>query len=78
MITNQIIMKKIIATRKSYPETDAKIIQHYDAAFTSGIVFKKDGTVDLYSGLCDMYEGKKVIENPFKGYISEDCIIENL
>ena len=39
-----------------------------DTAFTSGIVMREDGKVDLYSGLSDALEGRCVIDYPFEGY----------
>ena len=39
-----------------------------DCAFTSGIVMRKDGKADLYSGIGDCQEGRIVIDYPFAGY----------
>ena len=33
-----------------------------DCAFTSGIVLRADGTVDLYSGVGDTHEGRPIRE----------------
>lgn len=70
MRKNSIIERKILASRNSYPDSPAKIPQHCDCAFTSGIVFRDDGKVDLYSGLSDFCEGVKIIENPFAKFIT--------
>ena len=39
-----------------------------DCAFTSGIVPRPDGRVDLYSGLCDCEEGRITIDDPFAAH----------
>ena len=39
-----------------------------DCAFSSGIVMRKDGKADLYSGLGDAAEGRITIPYPFEGY----------
>lgn len=70
---NKIKMKKIIATRSCFPSSDyIKIAPNGarigDVAFPSGIVFRDDGKVDLYSGLSDALQGRITIDNPFKEY----------
>lgn len=65
---NRMVEEKVIATRKSYPDGPPKIPELMDCAFTSGIVPRSDGMVDLYSGLGDTMEGRLVIENPFQAY----------
>ncbi len=60
---------KVIATRKSYPDRPAKLPELRDCAFTSGIVLRKDGKADLYSGIGDTYEGRVTIDNPFAGLL---------
>lgn len=55
----------IIATRRCYPPQEAKKPNLHDCAFTSGIVLRADGKVDLYSGLGDTHEGRVCIDNPF-------------
>ena len=67
------IEHKIIGTRRSYPasshmRTDDKGNALDDTAFTTGIVMREDGKVDLYSGLSDALEGRTVIDYPFEGY----------
>ncbi len=57
---------KIIGTRSCYPDGPAKKPDLKDCTFTSGIVFREDGKVDLYGGVCDIYEGRIVIDDPFK------------
>ena len=37
-------------------------------ATLSGIVMRKDGKADLYSGIGDCQEGRIVIDYPFAGY----------
>ncbi|MDP4147210.1 MAG: DUF1861 family protein [Bacillota bacterium] len=59
---------KIIGTRSSYPPGPAKRPELIDCAFTSGIVLRPDGKVDLYSGIGDCEVGRIVIDYPFKGY----------
>jgi len=59
---------KIIATRPCYPKGPAKKPNLIDCAFTSGIVMRKDGKVDLYSGIGDTEEGRVVIDYPFAEY----------
>lgn len=59
---------KIIGSRDCYPNGAAKMPHLADCAFTSGIIMRKDGKADLYSGLGDCKEGKIVIDYPFEGY----------
>ena len=56
---------EIIATRSSYPDAPSKLPDLADCAFTSGIVLRPDGLVDLYSGVGDTHEGRVAIPNPF-------------
>lgn len=58
---------KVIGTRKCFPEGKPKIPCLEDCAFTSGIVMRKDGKVDLYSGVGDVFQGRCVIDYPFEG-----------
>ncbi len=67
-INRKLIDKKIIATRSCYPAYDAKKPHLIDVAFSSGIVPREDGKVDLYSGIGDCAEGRVTIDNPFEGY----------
>lgn len=71
--TKKTLMNKIIGTRRCYPESDrirtgANGVPLDDVAFTSGIVMRKDGRADLYSGLSDSLEGRAVIDYPFGEY----------
>lgn len=66
--TNKISDMKIIGTRSCYPDGPAKVPNLIDCAFTSGIVMREDGRVDLYSGIGDTAEGRIVIDYPFEGY----------
>lgn len=72
--TRKTLGTKIIGTRYSYPESDhIKIspdtgVALDDTAFTTGLVMRDDGKVDLYSGLSDALEGRITIDYPFEGY----------
>lgn len=57
--------EKILATRGCYPEHPAKKPNLTDCAFSSGMVPRADGKVDLYSGLSDTAQGRVTIDNPF-------------
>jgi hypothetical protein len=59
---------KIIGTRSCYPAGPAKKPDLTDCVFTSGIVMRKDGRADLYSGIGDCEAGRVVIDYPFEGY----------
>lgn len=59
---------KIIGTRSCYPEGPAKKEDLADCVFTTGIVKRDDGKVDLYSGIGDTEVGRIVIDNPFAEY----------
>lgn len=65
---HHLLDSRIIATRDCYPEGPAKLDTLEDVAFSSGIVMRKDGKVDLYSGLGDCLEGRVVIDYPFEGF----------
>jgi hypothetical protein len=58
---------RVIASRKCFPPGPFKLPNMLDLAFTSGIVMRKDGKADLYSGLGDCGEGRTVIDYPFAG-----------
>ncbi len=60
--------EKIIGTRHCYPDGPAKLPNLKDCAFTSGIVPRTDGKVDLYSGISDTEQARIVINNPFEGH----------
>jgi hypothetical protein len=64
-VKNEVQNTQIIGTRPCYPAGPAKRPNLADCAFTSGIVMRKDGKVDLYSGVGDCEEGRIVIDNPF-------------
>lgn len=66
--THEALNFHIIGTRSSYPDGPAKTPSLVDCAFTSGIVMRSDGMVDLYSGIGDCQEGRVVIEYPFAGH----------
>ncbi|MDR2376681.1 MAG: DUF1861 family protein [Treponema sp.] len=58
---------KVIASRKCFPPGPIKQSNMLDVAFTSGIIIRKDGATELYSGLGDCMEGRLVIDYPFEG-----------
>lgn len=58
---------QIIGTRSCYPVREPKIPSLADCVFTTGILPREDGLVDLYSGVGDTAEGRITIENPFAG-----------
>ena len=68
-ITHEATEPQVIATRRSYPDGPAKLPSLVDCAFTSGIVLRPDGKVDLYSGIGDTQEGRVTIDNPFPGLL---------
>lgn len=59
---------KVIGTRNCYPEGPSKSPELVDCSFTSGIVMREDGKVDLFSGIGDCEVGRIVIDYPFEGY----------
>lgn len=65
---HKLVENKIIGTSKCYPDHPAKKYITSDSAFTSGIVMREDGLVDLYSGVGDTCEGRITIDDPFKEY----------
>lgn len=67
-INNKIMDMKIIGTRSCYPDAPAKLPKLVDCAFSSGIVVREDGKVNLYSGLGDTAEGRIVVDYPFEGF----------
>lgn len=58
---------EIIGTKSCYPACAPKLPRLADCAFTSGILPREDGLVDLYSGIGDAGEGRITIDNPFPG-----------
>ena len=56
---------QIIGTRRCYPVDPAKRSELTDTTFTSGIVMRSDGKVDLYAGIGDCEEGRICIDYPF-------------
>lgn len=76
--THQASEEKIIGTRSLYPAGPAKKNSLKDCAFSSGIVMRKDGKADLYSGIGDCMEGRIVIDYPFasQGKICSSFILE--
>ena len=45
----------------------------FSCAFTSGIVMRQDGKVDLYSGIGDTEVGRIVIDYPFANEKIVNC-----
>ena len=73
--TRKIIDKKIIGTRDCYTDsTETKPTPNGTdlsfVTFSSGIVMRKDGKADLYSGINDIGEGRITIDDPFAKYRS--------
>lgn len=66
--THTIVDEKIIGTRGCYPKGPAKRPSLVECAFTSGIVMRPNGKVDLYSGIGDTEAGRITIDYPFKEY----------
>ena len=58
---------EIIATRKNFPEGDAKIPESTDIIFSGGLVRHENGTAILYAGLSDAEAGSIEIPDPFIG-----------
>lgn len=56
---------EIIATRKNFPDGDAKIPELADIIFSGGLVRHGDGTATLYAGLSDAEAGSIKIPDPF-------------
>lgn len=74
---NEIKDKKVIGTITCYPPVDGSKKEPgkpdrdmSDVSFSSGIVLREDGKADLYSGLCDVCEGRITIDDPFAAYRS--------
>lgn len=63
--TFEVTHNRIIATRSCYPEGPAKKPELVDCTFTSGMVMREDGKIDLYGGMGDVSEGRIVIDYPF-------------
>lgn len=66
--SNKVMDFRIIGTRDCYPAGPSKLPDLADCAFTSGIVMREDGKVDLYSGIGDTEVGRITIDYPFEGY----------
>ncbi|MGI5868754.1 MAG: DUF1861 family protein [Kiritimatiellia bacterium] len=49
---------RLVATRRMYPAMEPKVPHLDDCVFTSGFEFLPDGSVDVYTGLCDAAEGR--------------------
>lgn len=66
--SHQLLDCHIIGTRNCYPSSPSKLTSLWDVTFSSGIVMRQDGKVDLYSGIGDCAEGRIVIDYPFEGF----------
>jgi hypothetical protein len=69
--TFQVTNRKVIGTRSCYPAGKPKKPSLADCTFTSGMVLRQDGKVDLYGGLGDCAEGRIVIDYPFSCPLAE-------
>ena len=58
---------KIIATRRFYLAADPKAPSLDDCVFTSGFVFRDDGLIDIYTGLCDSAEARVTLPSEVLG-----------
>jgi len=67
-VKHEILDKKIIATRTCFPDGPCMNDQTDDTIFTSGLVPRDDGKMDLYCGLNDCQFGRAVINDPFVGF----------
>ena len=57
----------IIGTKGCYPPCKPKVPRLADCVFTTGILPRPDGKVDLFSGVGDAFEGRITIDDPFAG-----------
>lgn len=57
----------IIGTKGCYPPCPPKVPRLADCVFTTGILPRPDGKVDLFSGVGDAFEGRITIDDPFAG-----------
>lgn len=57
----------IIGTAACYPPFTPKVAKLADCVFSSGILPRPDGKVDLYSGVGDTCEGRITVDDPFAG-----------
>ena len=65
----------IIGTKSCYPPNIPKEPWLADCCFTTGIIPREDGLVDLYSGVGDTGEGRITIDNPFAGEGKIFCLL---
>jgi len=65
----------IIGTKSCYPEQTPKVPRLADCCFTTGIIPREDGLIDLYSGVGDSDEGRITIDNPFAGDGKIICLL---
>lgn len=65
--TGTVSEPRIIGTKSCYPACEPKVPHLADCVFTTGILPREDGLVDLYSGVGDSAEGRITIDNPFEG-----------
>lgn len=62
---NEITKMKIIATRKDFPEGQAKRSDLVDVLFSGGLTFLEDKKAELYVGVSDAEAHMATIPNPF-------------
>lgn len=65
----------IIGTRSCYPPQIPKEPFLGDCCFTTGILPRADGLVDLYSGVGDAGEGRITVDDPFRGEGRMICLL---
>ena len=65
----------IIGTKSCYPDQVPKRPFLADCCFTTGILPREDGLVELYSGVGDADEGRVTIDNPFAGEGRIICLL---
>lgn len=63
--THQVSPIEIIATRKNFPQGEAKKPELVDVVFPGGLVRHGDGTATLYAGLSDAEAGSISLPDPF-------------
>ena len=65
----------IIGTKSCYPYQVPKRPFLADCCFTTGILPREDGRVDLYSGVGDADQGRITIDNPFADEGNIICLL---
>ena len=73
--TSTVTEPSVIGTKSCYPPKTPKEPFLADCCFTTGIIPREDGLVDLYSGVGDTGEGRITIDNPFPGEGKIICLL---